>query len=97
MADVEAESLQKSEGKDTNEGEKKESKCCGMTTSIFVLFIVGLVILLVNMVLSAVLLNKYDDWEFEYDPEEPPIVGVMPGKSDPKIVLAMDVDYPPYA
>jgi len=28
---------------------------------------------------------------------EPPLLGVMPGKARPKIVLAQDVDWPPYA
>ena len=30
-------------------------------------------------------------------PLEPPLVGIMPGKDKPRIVLAQDIDYPPYA
>lgn len=33
----------------------------------------------------------------EGPPFEPPLPGVMPGKTRPKIVLAQDVDWPPYA
>jgi len=32
-----------------------------------------------------------------YTPLEPPLPGIMPGTSRPKIVLAQDVDWPPYA
>lgn len=30
-------------------------------------------------------------------PHEPPINGVMPGRTKPKVILAQDVDWPPYA
>ena len=30
-------------------------------------------------------------------PLEPPLVGIMPGKDKPRIVLAQDIHYPPYA
>ena len=30
-------------------------------------------------------------------PHEPPLVGIMPGKDKPRIVLAQDIHYPPYA
>jgi len=44
--------------------------------------------------------NGYYFREFRMRPRtpfEPPIAGVMPGKERPKLVLAQDVDWPPYA
>lgn len=32
-----------------------------------------------------------------YEPFEPPLSGIMPGTERPHIILAQDVDYPPYA
>lgn len=32
-----------------------------------------------------------------YDPLEPPLPGIMPGRNKPKIILAQDINYPPYA
>ena len=85
-------------GNDNSKGESKSKNddvCCGLSTALIILWSVGLVLLLINMALAAVLLHRYEDCDT--DPEEPPIPGAMPGSSKPTIILAMDIDYPPYA
>jgi len=62
-------------------------------------------LILANVVVSLVLcagavitiVKVYDLDTDVYKVQEPALAGVMPGKSRPKIVLAQDVDWPPYA
>ena len=84
---------------------KNAYRCCGVSTARYgglsttsaVLWVIGLTILVVNLILLTVFFRKYEDSRCDIDPNEPPVPGAMPGLSKPKVILAMDVDYPPYA
>ena len=46
---------------------------------------------LATLVLNGLVLTT------RWQPHEPPLPGVMPGEERPKIILAADINYPPYA
>ena len=54
-------------------------------------------LLLSRVVEAAIRIAEYQEQPLRTIPFEPPIPGVMPGVDRPKIILAQDIDYPPFA
>lgn len=59
--------------------------------------ILGMAILAVGGYNAYYIRELVQEEERRAMPLEPPIPGIMPGKERPKIILAQDVDWPPYA
>ena len=76
---------------------KSGSMWCGHRPSTVIICAIGLGLLFVNFLLTAILLGMYDNNDTTKKDLQPPLVGIMDKKTVPTIHLAMDVDYPPYA
>ena len=61
------------------------------------LAILAAISLLIGLSFWNVALNLGEDSTTRYHPHEPPLSGIFPGVERPHIILAQDIDYPPYA
>ena len=61
------------------------------------LFSIAICGLTINTLVKVGGLHLTSETVIKSELHEPPIMGVMPGNTRPKIILAQDVDWPPYA
>ena len=73
---------------------KKTSESRATSSKTYILVALTL-IAFASMALATLAMNGFV-LATQWRPREPPLPGVMPGEERPKLILAADIDYPPY-